>query len=71
MRAAGAAALLDQRGDAAHLEGAADFVEGVAVVAHDLAGASDVAEFIGQLQQRQLAFGTLGQSGHGDLLNAN
>ena len=58
--AAGAAALFDQRGDAPHLEGAADFIEGVAVVAHDLAGPGDVAEFVGQLQQRQLAFGTLG-----------
>lgn len=58
--AAGTAALFDEGGDPAHLEGATDLVERVAVVAHDLAGAGDVAEFIGQLQQRQLAFGTLG-----------
>jgi hypothetical protein len=57
--------------DATDLEGATDFVESVAVVAHDLAGTGDITEFVGQLQQRQLAFGTLGQSGHGDLLVAS
>lgn len=56
----GAAALFDQGGDAPRLEGPTDLVEGVAVVAHDLAGTGNIAEFVGQLQQGQLAFGTLG-----------
>jgi hypothetical protein len=59
VRAAGAAAVLHQGGHAAHLEGTAHLVEGVAVVAHHLAGAGDVAEFVGQLQQGQFALGTL------------
>ncbi len=59
MRVSGAAALLDEGGDAADLEGLLDLVEGVAVVAHDLAGPGDVAQFLGQLQQRQLTLGTL------------
>jgi len=59
VRSAGAAALLDQGGGAADLEGAAHLIEGVAVVAHDLAGTGDVAQFVGQLQQGQLAFDTL------------
>jgi hypothetical protein len=44
------------------LERAAHLVEGVAVIAHDLARLGDVAKLLGQLQQRQLAFGTLRQS---------
>jgi hypothetical protein len=52
MRAAGATAVIDEGGHAAGLEGAPHFVEGVAVIAHDLAGPGDVAEFLGQLQQR-------------------
>jgi len=67
----GAATLLDEGAYAAGLEGAASLVEGVAVVAHDLAGTGDVVQFLGQLQQRQLALDTLGQSGHGVLLIAN
>jgi hypothetical protein len=59
MRVAGAAAALDEGGDAAGLEGALDLVEGVAMKAHDLAGSGDVAEFFRQLQQRQLALDTL------------
>ena len=59
MRVPGAAALLDEGGHAADLERLLDLVEGVAVVAHDLAGLRDVAQFFGQLQQRQLTLGTL------------
>ena len=55
-----AATLFDQGGDSAGLEGALDLVERVTVVAHDLARLGDVAEFLGQLQQRELALGTLG-----------
>ena len=51
--------LFDQGADAADLEGAADLVESVSVIAHDLAGRGHVAEFLGQLQQGELAFGTL------------
>ncbi len=58
------AALLDQGAHAADLEGSADLVEGVAVIAHDFAGLGDVAELFGQLQQRQLALGTLCSRGH-------
>jgi hypothetical protein len=58
------AAAFHQRGDDADLEGAADFVERVAMETHDAASLGDVAEFIGQLQQRELAFDTLRKSGH-------
>jgi hypothetical protein len=61
---AGASALRDHRAHATHLEGAADLVERVAVVAHDLAGLAGVVQFLGKLQQGKLAFGTLGDSGH-------
>ena len=54
--------------DAADLERALDLVERVAVVAHDLAGLGDVAELVGELQQRQLPSGTLWQGGHLGLL---
>ena len=59
-----ATALLDKRGDAADLKRPADFVEGVAVVAHDAAGFSDVLQFLGKMQQRELPSSTLGQGGH-------
>ena len=45
VRAARAAALLDQSGGAAHLERSLDLVERVAVVAHDLTGLRDVPQF--------------------------
>ena len=48
------AAALHQAGDAAHLEGAPGLVERVTVVAHDLAGLGNVAQFLGQLQQDSL-----------------
>jgi hypothetical protein len=50
---ASATALLDE--GVTHQEGAADLVERVAEVTHDLAGTGDVAEFIGQLQQGKLS----------------
>jgi len=65
MRATGAAALLDQGGHAAGLEGFAHLVEGVAVKAYDPGGLGNVAEFLGQLQQAELAFDTLCLSGYG------
>jgi hypothetical protein len=55
----------DQGGHATALEGLAYFVEGAAVKAHDLGSLGDVAEFLGQLQQAELAFDTLCLSGHG------
>jgi len=58
------ALLLDEGGHAADLEGPAHLVEGVAVVAHDLAGLRHVAELLGRLQQGQLPLGTLRQRGH-------
>src|SRR5262249_44377879 len=58
------APLLDEGLDAADLEGAADLIERVAMVAHETAGLGDVAELLGKLQQRELASGTLGQGGH-------
>jgi hypothetical protein len=64
MGPAGPAALLDQGLDAADLEGAADLVEGVAVVAHQPAGLGDIAELLGKLEQRELPSGTLRQGGH-------
>lgn len=51
MRVSGAAALLDEGGHAADLEGLLDLVEGFAMVAHDLAGPGNIAQFFGQLQQ--------------------
>lgn len=64
MRIACAAPAFDQPGHAAGLEGPADLVERVPVVAHDLAGAGHVARFIGQLQQ-----GELEKIGSGPLFN--
>ncbi len=49
------------RGYVADREGAAHLIEGVAVVAHDLAGLGDVTEFLGQLQYRDLPLGVLGE----------
>jgi hypothetical protein len=56
--------LLDQGGDASDLEGAAHLVEGVAVVAHEAPGLGDVAELLDELEQAELAAGTLRQGGH-------
>lgn len=64
MGAARPALLLDEAGDTGGLEGALDLVERVAVIAHELACPGDVAEFLGQLQQRELALGNLLGSGH-------
>jgi hypothetical protein len=64
MRALRPPLLLHEGLDASDLEGAADLVEGVAVVAHHAAGLRPVAELLGELQQRELAAGTLGQRGH-------
>ena len=64
VRVARTASLLDERGDAAGLEGSTHLVEGVAVVAHDFAGFGDVAEFLGEMKQRQLSSGTLSECGH-------
>jgi hypothetical protein len=58
----GAAAALYERRHAARLEGAAHFVDGVAVKTHDAAGLGHVAEVVGELQRRALAFDTLTQS---------
>jgi hypothetical protein len=60
----GPPAILDEGCHAAGLEGAFDLVEGVAVVAHDVAGTGDVAELLGEFEQRELASGTLGRGGH-------
>jgi len=62
MGIARAAALLDEGGHAAGLEGLPNLVERVAVEAHDLGRLGDVAEFLGQLQQGPLALDTLGKS---------
>jgi hypothetical protein len=56
---AGAAALFNERRHATGLEGPADLVEGVAVVAHETAGLGDVLELGRKLQQRELASRTL------------
>lgn len=61
MRAPRTAALLNQCSDAADLEGPADLVEAVPVVAHEMAGLRDVAELLGELEQRELALGVLGE----------
>jgi hypothetical protein len=57
-------ALFDESCDATDLEGTFDFVEGVAVIAHELAGFGDVAELLGELQQGQFSLGTLGERSH-------
>lgn len=49
MRPIAATALFDQSGHAANLKGTADFVEGVALVAHDVARKGEIAEFVGEL----------------------
>jgi len=59
-----APALLDQGGHTADLEGPADLVKGVAMVAHDATGLGDVLKLLSQLQQRQLPSSTLSQGGH-------
>ena len=64
VRVARAALLLDERGDAADLEGALHLVERIAVVAHQLAGLRDVAELLSELQQGQLPSGTVAGGGH-------
>ena len=64
VRAAGPAPLLDEGGHPADLEGAPDFIERVPVVAHDAAGLGDVLQFLGKMQQRELASSTLSQGGH-------
>jgi hypothetical protein len=60
----GSALVLDEGGDAADLEGASDFVEGVPMIAHDLAGFGHVAELLGEFEQGQFPSGTLGRGGH-------
>lgn len=60
----GAAALLDQGGDAANFEGFLELVEAVSLVAHDLARLGGVAKLRGQLKQRVLPLGTLLNGGH-------
>lgn len=69
MRAARSPALFDERGKAADLEGAADFVERVAVVAHDATGLGDVLEFLRKIQQGELPSGTLSQGSPSNLLS--
>ncbi len=55
---------LHQGGYTASLEGPAHLVEGVAMLAHDLAGSGNVPELLGQLQQRELFSSTLRQCAH-------
>jgi hypothetical protein len=64
MRVFGSTFVFDERGDASDLEGASDFVEGVAMVAHDVAGFGHVAELLGEFEQGQFPSGTLGRGGH-------
>jgi hypothetical protein len=64
MRVFGSTFVLDERGDTADLKGASDFVEGVSMVTHDLAGFGHVAELLGELEQGQFPSGTLGHGGH-------
>jgi hypothetical protein len=64
MRGTRPAAALNERGHAPGLEGAPHLIEGVAVETHDAAGLGDVAELLGELQQRELASDTLTQSSH-------
>jgi hypothetical protein len=58
-----AAAVLDQCGHGAGLEGAADLVEGVAVVAYSIAGTGHVAELLGELEQREFSSVPLSRGG--------
>lgn len=60
----GSTFVLDKRGDTADLERTSDFVEGVSMVAHDVAGFGHVAELLGELEQGQFPSGTLGGGGH-------
>lgn len=55
MRATGAALTLHEVGHATGPEATAHLAEGLVVNAHDLAGAGEVAQFVGTLQQAQLA----------------
>lgn len=64
MRIARATTLFHKRGNAADLKGTLDFVEGVAVIAHEPAGLGDVAELLGELQQGQFSLGTLRERSH-------
>jgi hypothetical protein len=65
MRATGAGQPVDETIGAVGLEVAADLVELLAGVAHQLAGPGDVVELARQLEQRQLAPGYLvGGRGH-------
>ncbi len=64
MRVAWPAALLDQGIEAAHLVGAADLVEQVAVVAHELTGLGHVAKGLGEMEQGFLAFDSVRCGGH-------
>lgn len=59
VRAARPAPALHEPSHPAGLEGAAYLVEGIAVIAHDLAGAGNIAQFVSQLQQRQFPFDTV------------
>ena|SRR2546425_261130 len=69
MRPLRAAALLDERGHSAHLEGAADFIEDVAVVIHDAAGGLGRSAAPEQDAAARASFETLGQGGHLNLLS--
>ena len=51
--------LLDQSCNATDFEGLLDLVEGITMVVHDLAGLGDVAQYLGELQQWEIALGTL------------
>jgi len=64
MRSPRATALLDESGHPADLEGAADLIERVAVIAHDAAGLRDALQLLGKMQQGELPSSTLSQGGH-------
>lgn len=62
MELARAGALLDEGGRAAGLEGLPDFAERVVVEADDLGRLGDVAKYLGQLQQGQIALDAMEQN---------
>jgi len=64
MWAPGAATVINEGSDTADLKSAANLVEGVAMIAHDVAGSRHVAELLGEFEQRELSSGTLGRGGH-------
>jgi hypothetical protein len=64
MGSLGSPAALQEHSDASGLEGALDFVEGVEVVDHDLAGPRHVSELLGKFEQRELSSGPLDHGGH-------